>query len=263
MQSNSRRVIAEAVGYLGSLREALAALRNLEQLLASVSVGPKVLSQLVPEMAAELPAWKESVVRLVDLAEAELQPEASLRPFERFLFERLERVHEPMRDARPPITAKVRLALERGLRSVVPEFATAVEHLELLVEAMTLGRVTVSFEEMLHSRPEAGSDRPHRTLLLRGDLAMLVDIPARVALRALGIFVSSFGTAPVFSLDKKDEGWVLSPTPDEPGAARAVRVPAIDSVPDSLLVASAAFGRYGVRLDPARSSLTFPELPAH
>lgn len=190
---------SELASRLGRQRESLAAIRNLEQLLASIHAGPKVIESLLPEVSQVIGPMRDDTDQLLVLLEAEQTPCAPLRALaghSRGLLDQLERA---LGQGQGTLTAKKRLALERHVRAITPEVTRVVEHWELILESVTGGGVTLPLGELLSSRPDHGSARPLRRLLIFGaPLDVLVTLPPRAALGAFSLLaeVSRVHSAP-------------------------------------------------------------------
>jgi len=188
--------VAALASRLGRHRESLAAVRNLEQLLASIHAGPRVIEGLIPEVSQAIAPMREDAEQLrLALAVDDSPALAALASCERGLLEQLEGA---LSQADGALTAKKRLSLERQVRALTPELTRVVEHWELLLESVTGGGVTLPLSELLSSRPDHGSSRPLRRLLVFGaPLDVLVTLPPRAALGALSLLAElSRGQAP-------------------------------------------------------------------
>lgn len=250
---------AEILGSLGSLREALAALRNLEHLLGSVQVGPKVLAQVLPELEASAAGWSREASRLLAYFRERSEGEAEITEFDDFTrrsFADFSRVLARSRAS--TASAKTRLTLERDVRRLVPLFASAFDHLELLVDATWAPELPLNLRELLVSRPELGGDKPDRPLPLVGEAERIeVNLPARVALRALGLLVSRVGERTGLRVELRGEICVVSLEPNLESTTLA-HVPALLALPGTKLVTRAALGRYGVRVPGDARTLEIP-----
>src|SRR5690606_26108920 len=105
----------EALGALGKLRECVAAVRNLEHLVASRDIGAKVLRRVVPEVASELQPFSQALSEMdILLREAlSLPPESISSLFATAQNAAKHLLDELMASASSPFNAKGRLALER------------------------------------------------------------------------------------------------------------------------------------------------------
>lgn len=184
---------ADLASRLGRQRESLAAIRNVEQLLASLHAGPKVIESLVPEVRQLIGPMRMDTEQLqLALDEGKGSPVRALGEHEQSLLDQLE---SALAECVGTLTAKKRLALERHVRTVTPELGRIVEHWELLVESVTGGGVTLPLGELLSSRPDHGSSRPLRRLLVFGaPVDVLVTLPPRAALGALSLLAETSRT---------------------------------------------------------------------
>ncbi len=254
------RTTSDLLGAFGGLREALAGLRNLEHLLASVQVGPKLLAHVLPELKANSADWKGDALGLVHHAEREFSSAGSLGQFELHLsnlFDEIATVLDAI-DAEA-VSAKTRLALERDVRRLVPMLVTSIEHLEILVETTFAKGVPLSLAELLSSKPDIGSDRPYRPVFVDGDAASIeVVLPARVLLRALGTLVNRAGDDVCLAVRLQGESCRIDLV-KEPRAGFVAHLPSMTSLDSSVSMLRGALGHLGVQL--AADGLVL-ELPA-
>jgi len=243
----------ELASRLGRQRESLAAIRNLEQLLASIHAGPKVIEGLLPEVNQVLRPMREDTVGLLALLETESGSTAPLRALAghaRGLFDQLERALALGRGA---LTAKRRLTLERHVRSITPELTRVVEHWELVLESVTGGGVTLPLGELLSSRPDHGSSRPLRRLLVFGaPLEVLVTLPPRAALGAISLLaeVSRKEVAPALHVMREGAGLVsleFRPPAESAAGSLVCMIPFHAPLPPSREIAHWVLARIGAR----------------
>lgn len=182
-------LLAAALAAAGQLRECVAAVHNLEHLVTSISVGPQVLTQVIPDVAHHLRSFEatlDSGLGLVTNFGIEMsgQDRALVcAPAQQNVGELLELLGQMSDES---VTAKRRLGLERSLGKILPVLVTTVAHVELLLEACQAGSAEMTVLELLTSLPERGSDRPHRPVSVGGSgLERLVCVPPRVILKAL------------------------------------------------------------------------------
>jgi hypothetical protein len=256
---------AELASRLGRQRESLAAIRNVEQLLASIHAGPKVIESLIPEVGQLIGPMREDTERLALALDAESgSPVRELALHEQGLLDQLERA---LSQCAGPLSAKKRLALERQVRSITPELGRVVEHWELLVDSVTGGGVTLPLGELLSSRPDHGSSRPLRRLLVFGaPVDVLVTLPPRAALGALSLLaeVSRVVAAPAIYV-AREAGDLLSlefKAPPAAGVGALVcMIPFVAPLPISREVALWVLVRIGAR--PFQAGDARIRLPIH
>jgi hypothetical protein len=255
----------QALGVLGKLRECVAAVRNLEHLVASRDIGAKVLKRVVPEVAAELEPFSLALGEMdLLLQEALALPSQSLSSLfssaqnaaTRFISELLAR-------ANSPFNAKGRLALEREIQKCIAPVSSALFQVELLVDAASSTGVRMTIDELLTSHPDSTNPRPRRTILVVGDAAQLeVTIPAKVGLRCLSMVASHLESSglPCGGLEVTTRGgrhllrFIERPLP----GARKIEIPVYPHTPQSLTTVSAALQRFGGALEADHQGMTLP-----
>jgi hypothetical protein len=130
----------------GVLRDALAALRNLEHLLRSPRVGPKALAQVIPglrDLCDPLSASADEVrVRL-----GEPQAASQLADFLRDASGRLRSVLDWAVNA--DMDAKSRLSFESQVQRMVAELSTARRLLDLMVRAAERADTELDIAEVM------------------------------------------------------------------------------------------------------------------
>jgi len=247
----------------GQLRECVAAAGNLEHLVGSLSVGPQVLSQVIPDVARQLRDFDQFLAQALDsvielgigisgpdrlavCAPAAQSVDALLAHLEQLAAE--------------PVTAKARLGLERALSQVLPVLASVAAHVDLLLDACQAGPAEMSVQELLTSIPERGSERPFRPVPVGGHaLERLVSVPPRVALKSIaawsagvfarqpahwGLFIHGDDATVQFSMRS-----IVDP-------ALVVRLPDFVAAPYGQLVVEAALRPFGASV--SEQVLSFP-----
>lgn len=254
----------DVLGGFGKLREAQAALRNLEHLLGSVQVGPKVLAHVLPELELSSASWKEEAETLIGYCASVLSSSTELLGFQRHFVELLRDFARALGPSgAPTMTAKVRLALERDVRRLVPAIGAAIDHLELLVEATWARGLPLSLKELLLSRPDIGSERPYRTVRVVGDAESVeVTLPARVALRAVGALVGQAGPDVGLSVRPGPTSCILVLERGLTGGVTA-QLPIMVGISDTSAVVRSALLRYGVSVSDDALTLELPSQPMH
>lgn len=211
---------AAVLAAVGQVRECLAAARNLEHLVSSISVGPKVLLQVLPDVAQLLARFPDAVKGLLH----SLEPRMMLTSEQRDELSRIAALELAELGATfrrlegERLQARQRLELERQLRLAVPLIVSAVAHCELLVEAVTAAALCSSLRDLLSVVSERRSDRPWRRVPIAGDLdGVMCLVPPRTALLALSAYAShgadaaDFGSSPtlLFSQRGPEDGLVV------------------------------------------------------
>jgi len=119
----------------GYVRDGLASLRNLENLLKSPKIGPRALEKAVAQIHAGCSPFRDALVSIVDMVgsrKAEL-PVGSLSDFARDRVDQL--CHAVSNAAKKDMGAKSRLRLERQITEVLPDLDVVRELIDLLDSA--------------------------------------------------------------------------------------------------------------------------------
>ncbi|HSC86835.1 MAG TPA: hypothetical protein VLC09_06170 [Polyangiaceae bacterium] len=252
----------DLLGAFGKLREALAALRNLEHLLGSVQVGPKILAHVMPELEHSSQSWLTDSATLLGHCKQVLACGPALDEFERRLASTLTDISSTLAKA-DPLAARSRLALERDVRRFIPSLATYVDYLELLLEATVARGVPLSLAELLHSRPELMSEGPSIGVRLAGDAERLeVTLPARVLLRALGTLAASEVRAPGLVISA-DAGRCRILVRSDVESSVLTQLPTLAPLAAGTAVLRCALLHTGVELSADNRQLELPCRPIH
>jgi len=247
----------------GQLRECVAAAGNLEHLVSSLSVGPQVLSHIIPDVARQLRDFDDVLARALDsvielgVRILESDRQAICSPAAQSVGELLV---ELQRLSLEPVTAKSRLGLERTLGKVLPVLSSVAAHIDLLLDACQSGPAEMSIHELLTSIPERGSERPFRPVPVGGvELGRMVSIPPRVALKSIAAWSS--GTFARQSADyglfiDGDETTVQFSLRSIANPVLVVRLPEFVSAPYGPLVVEAALRPFGAQV--SEQVLSFP-----
>lgn len=183
-----------SLGIVGQLRECMAAARNLEHLVASRTVGPQVLAQVIPDVATALCGLREVFARAKECVvhSGIALSDDELTAFSGAAIKQVSRLLDLMRTlSEAPVHAKTRLELERRLGKTMPVLVTAVAHFELLLEVTQVAAAEMNVHDLLTSIPDRGSERPYRPILVDGQgLDSVVTIPPRIALKSLSAWVA-------------------------------------------------------------------------
>lgn len=248
---------------IGRLRESLSAVRNLQQLLASIHAGPRLLSSLLPEVTAIAAPMMGQMATLLRYVGAKRRLDRELAPLEAYATACTESLERALTDAnRGALLAKKRLQLEASLRQLAPELGAVIEHIELLVDSVQGAGVVLPVSELLSSRPDHGSSRPVRELTVWGPAEeQCILLPPRVGLGAMSILAATSrgGTAAVLvsseGASSPDPGRLrvsFLPPGAEVGAPRrlACAIPAVTAIAPSRSVAEVVLSSFGAVFSP-------------
>jgi hypothetical protein len=176
----------------GRIRDALAAVHNLETLLKSPRVGASVLAALLPELRASC-----AILRQAFDGGATAGPRAPLADFAGELLDQLERALDEA--ARGEIEARERLALEQVVAKVSGDLDAAVELLDLIERAEAATPTELSLEELAKASLAMGTSLAQSeeavVRLDTRDAECVLVADAHVVLRILGLAIARVRSA--------------------------------------------------------------------
>jgi hypothetical protein len=180
----------------GKLRDTLGGLRNLEQLLRSMRVGPKGLERAIPDVHSACEPAKQAARALLARLRQALPDASAVVELESFLLGCLATTCGALHGAMGrPMNAKNRLALEQDLTAALPQLDAGIELVELLGEAAWGPSVTSPFSDLLAAGRNAdrGSGAPSVRAKLLSDFSNVeLDMPPGVASISLCTLLSDF-----------------------------------------------------------------------
>lgn len=162
-----------AEAYRGTVRDALGGLRNLEQLLGSLRVGPRALSSVLPDVSASCAPLAEAIDGLVAIITAKLPDAeviaASLRQQTR---ERLNTLAGALAAVeQQSLNARNRLRLEEVVSSATRDIEASIELIDLLGEAVWGRTMQLQISEVVReafrSSDPPGTTQPAVRLILK------------------------------------------------------------------------------------------------
>jgi len=134
----------------GTLRDALGALGNLDQLLRSLRVGPKAISAVLPDVLDSCGPARDAVRELLNRTGLRLGSTAAVSELEHFFTPRFEELQQAMELAtRTPMHARHRLELERVVTRLSPELEAGRALLDLLEAALAAPTIRLKLRELL------------------------------------------------------------------------------------------------------------------
>ena len=145
------------VGSLGALRDALAVLRNLDQLLRSIKVGPKALAMVIPDVHASCSGLSTSTRTLLDALNGAL-PDAlpATDALWRFMVPRVQRLEQELADAQGrPVNAKQRLSLQKSVVTLAGDLDSSRALIDLLGNAAWGARVYLNLVELVNQTAQS------------------------------------------------------------------------------------------------------------
>jgi len=136
----------------GLVRDALGSLRNLEQLLKSLRVGPRALSAVIPDVHASCTPLLGATHELLEALRKQLPEPDAPDALEAFITPRVEALEKALASAQHgPINAKNRLALEAAVAGSAQELDAARALIDLLEDALGGPSVRVGLLELVRS----------------------------------------------------------------------------------------------------------------
>lgn len=163
--------------YRGTVRDALGGLRNLEQLLGSLRVGPRALTSVLPYVRSSCPALAEAIDGLAALVIGKLpKAEDITGALSRVAHARLEALTAEIGALeQQSLNAKNRLRLEEAVSNATRDIEAVIDLVDVLGEVawgrtMSLDISEVAREAFRSSEPP-GSSQPALRLLLCTDNA--------------------------------------------------------------------------------------------
>lgn len=239
----------------GALRDAVASLRNLEQLLQSVRVGPRAISSVLPAVHAGCASIGKSTRELLDaLGEGEAS-----RELWAYVSPRVDELERALTSAIPkPMYAKNRLRLEDVVRRVTGELDAALGLVDLAAEAAWGRSVRLDIVDLVRQVGTAEPRGPavNVRLLASTPCEAPVNPRAVMGLVSVGVALVAGQSSDAVGVRVESQGaggcmLTVEPTP-ESGEALAVETPKL--VAPTLVAASLAAERAGARMtwEPAR-----------
>src|SRR5262245_37300870 len=127
----------EVVDAGGKIRDTLGGLRNLEQLLRSMRVGPKGLERALPDVHSACEPCTQAAHALLQRLRNALPNVSAAVDLEDFLLTRMTATSAALEAAMGrPMNARNRLTLEQALSAALPELDAGSDLLALLGEAV-------------------------------------------------------------------------------------------------------------------------------
>jgi hypothetical protein len=173
----------------GAFRDALGSLRNLEQLLGSLRVGPRNVSTVLPAIHASCSIIARASKQLL----AAVKDENAASALDEFITPRVRELDRALTSAIPkPMYAKNRLRLERVVKRIGAELDAARALIDMLSPTTPTRALRVDLAELMrgatHSdKAGAGSSRAPICKLELPDEACESLVPPQVLQQLLGI----------------------------------------------------------------------------
>jgi hypothetical protein len=161
----------------GALRESLAGLRNLAQLLHSLRVGSRPLSSVLPAARDACDPLRHATGEILAAAHSALGDRAATDELGAYVTPRIRELALALTDASArPLSVKLRLSLEELVTRLSQELDTARGLFDLLADSISgrpMGLDVLELARQSFAGPPSGASWPRETLVatLSGDAA--------------------------------------------------------------------------------------------
>src|SRR4051812_39530329 len=153
----------------GNLRESLAGLRNLAQLLHSLRVGSRPLSNVLPGSRDACDPLRHAMAEILLAAEGALGDIAATASLRGYVTPRIGELEAALTEAAErPLSVKMRLSLEERVTRLSQELDTARGLFDLLADSITPRAIRLDLLELSRqsfSGPPSGGTWPRETLM--------------------------------------------------------------------------------------------------
>ncbi|HYP87944.1 MAG TPA: hypothetical protein VEQ59_07315 [Polyangiaceae bacterium] len=180
----------------GKLRESLGGLRNLAQLLHSLRVGSRPLSNALPAARDACDPLRHAMTAILALAREAFGDDAASASLDAYVSPRIHELETALTEAAErPLSVKLRLSLEERVTRLSQELDTARGLFELLSDSIAQRPVCLDLLELSRqsfSGPPSGGSWPRETLIAtlvssESGLEVEVDPRAMTSLIAWGV----------------------------------------------------------------------------
>lgn len=248
-----------------TLRDALGALGNLDQLLRSLRVGPKAISVVLPDVLDSCGPAERATRELLNAAGTRLGSTTAVTELEHFFTPRFEELHHSIELAtRTPMHARHRLELERVVTRLSPELEAGRALLDLLEEALAAPTIRLKLRELLDqivAGIAAGTEPLKATL--RGkveDIELLVQPQVAMMLLTLGANLVVSGhtdQTPEISVEALPDGGCTIRFQVGTSSGDALLLPRQAIVPPTLVCVETAVTKMGCNVERSSDDSTF------
>lgn len=258
----------------GNLRESLGGLRNLAQLLHSLRVGSRPLSNMLPDARDACDPLRHSMSQILAAAQASLGAHDATGSLDQYVAPRLDELEAALTEAAlRPLSVKMRLSLEERVTRLSQELDMARGLFDLLADSIAHSPIRLDVLELSRQSftgPPSGGSWPRETLVatLSGDdsgLEVEVNPRATTALIALGVELVADPTdatrIPNIRVSPTELGCVIVIERRTDGVGEDLMLLRRGVIPPTVPVVTAAARANGARLefdpDLGRFALTF------
>lgn len=277
--SPSAHALARDVGALelarGNLRESLAGLRNLAQLLHSLRVGSRPLSNALPGARDACDPLRLAMNEILALSREALAEDAASESLNQYVTPRIQELESALTEAADrPLSVKLRLSLEERVTRLSQELNVARGLFDLLSDSIASRPVRLDLLELSRqsfSGPPSRGTWPRETLLAtlsggEAELEVEVDPRAATSLIAWGVELVASPPrdvleVPHIRVSPREDGCHLLIEQGPPGPGEDLMLRRRGIIPPTLPCVLAAARANGAVLDfnpeARRFSLTF------
>jgi hypothetical protein len=187
----------------GNLRESLGGLRNLAQLLHSLRVGSRPLSNALPGARDACDPLRNAMNEILAHAREVLGDDAASDTLDRYVTPRVQELETALTEAAErPLSVKLRLSLEERVTRLSQELNVARGLFDLLSDSIASRPIRLDLLELARqsfSGPPSGGTWPRETLLAtlsRSDAELEVEADPRAATSLIAWGVELVATPP-------------------------------------------------------------------
>lgn len=247
----------------GLVRDSVGALRNLEQLLESIRVGPRALSSVIPDVHASCGPLRGAVRELLQALALQLPDASAVTALEEFFAPRLDDLERALGDAKGrTLNARARLELEDVVTRSARDLDAARALVDLLDDAVSRPAITIDLFELVRQSFKA-TDATTRTVTatLQGTKdGCELSLNPRVTMALVGIGVQlvaanvTNGTPPCVTIEQLPDGACSITVTPGPGDGEQIVLATRTLIEPTAICAEAAARAIGVRLERAPGS---------
>lgn len=253
----------------GLVRESIGALKNLQQLLESIRVGPRALASVIPDALASCAPLRGAFRELYEALAARLPDTQATSALEQFVTPRLDALEHALAEAGGrALNARTRLGLERVVGQSARDLEAARALVDLLDDAVSRPALTVDIVELLRQSAR-GADAAGGTVtaVLSGSRPSCeLPLEPRVTTALVGIGVELVarhtGKTPCIEIDVSPDGVCSLTVAAGPCQGEEIVLPARTLATPTLACAEAAAMATGAHLtrsdDGSRFQLVWP-----
>ncbi len=249
----------------GLVRDSVGALKNLEQLLESIRVGPRALSSVIPDVHAACAPLRGALRELLQSLALRLPETGAVIALEAFVAPRIDDLEQALADAKGrALNARGRLVLEDVVTRSARDLDAARALIDVLDDAVSRPTISVDLSELVRQTFK-GADAAARTVtatLRSTGSGCELTLNPRVATALVGIGVQLVAThaattPPCVAIERSADGTCgVSVTPG-PCEGEPLVIPARTLVEPTAICVEAAARAIGARVTRAADDSRF------